>query len=231
MEKAAGKEGSMLHAEKELFAGRVASETGLKNFGFLEREGGFFGTFEILGGDFLVEVEVKEGVFTRTIERETGEEYSLHLVEGAEGSFVSRVREEYLALLGRISEECFEGSMFRGSFVRAVIDYVARAYGRSPEFLWDDLDAAVWRREDTGKWFGAMMNIPRSKLGGGEGNFDVLDVHASPEKIDALVDGKNFFRGYHMNKKHWLTVPLDGRVELARVCALLDESYLLAKKK
>ncbi|MDE7400427.1 MAG: MmcQ/YjbR family DNA-binding protein, partial [Clostridia bacterium] len=35
---------------------------------------------------------------------------------------------------------------------------------------------------------------------------------------------------YHMNKKHWLTIPLDGTVPIGEICSRLDQSYILAKK-
>lgn len=33
--------------------------------------------------------------------------------------------------------------------------------------------------------------------------------------------------GYHMNKKHWITAPLDGSVPYSEVCAWIDDSYNL----
>jgi predicted DNA-binding protein (MmcQ/YjbR family) len=37
--------------------------------------------------------------------------------------------------------------------------------------------------------------------------------------------------GYHMNKKHWNTVVLDGSVPDGEVLAMLEQSYLLARSK
>ncbi|MBF1202590.1 MAG: MmcQ/YjbR family DNA-binding protein, partial [Fusobacterium periodonticum] len=34
---------------------------------------------------------------------------------------------------------------------------------------------------------------------------------------------------YHMNKKHWCTICLDGTVELEKIYNLIDISYELAK--
>lgn len=45
-----------------------------------------------------------------------------------------------------------------------------------------------------------------------------------------IPDGERFFPGYHMNKKHWFTVLLDGSVPDDEICRLLDESYVLAAK-
>ena len=34
-----------------------------------------------------------------------------------------------------------------------------------------------------------------------------------------------------MNKKHWITLPLDGTLPAEEICAMLDTSYALAKGK
>lgn len=36
--------------------------------------------------------------------------------------------------------------------------------------------------------------------------------------------------GYHMNKKHWNTVIIDGRLSWKQVCEMLDDSYKLVGK-
>ena len=36
--------------------------------------------------------------------------------------------------------------------------------------------------------------------------------------------------GWHMNKKNWYTIILDGRIQTEEVCTRIDESYRLAKK-
>ena len=33
--------------------------------------------------------------------------------------------------------------------------------------------------------------------------------------------------GYHMNKRHWNTIVLDGSIPDAELCAMIDESYAL----
>jgi predicted DNA-binding protein (MmcQ/YjbR family) len=36
--------------------------------------------------------------------------------------------------------------------------------------------------------------------------------------------------GYHMNKKHWNTVILDGSIPESEVCSMIDDSYALVVK-
>ena len=68
--------------------------------------------------------------------------------------------------------------------------------------------------------------MQKKKLGLAE----VIDLRMQPDKLAALVDGKTYFLGWHMNKKHWYTMLLDGSVPYAKLCQRIDESYQLAQK-
>ncbi len=51
-----------------------------------------------------------------------------------------------------------------------------------------------------------------------------------PEDIDALVDGKKYLPGYHMNKRHWVTICLDGSTCQEEIFCRIAESFALALK-
>lgn len=205
----------------------------LERYGFVRENDEFVLRTSVMGGSFSVEVRIlADGtVRTKTVETATEEEYVLHLVEEAQGTFVGSVREAFFELLTSVADACFERDVFRGEVAHAVIRHVRKTYGRELEFLWKDLpDAAIWRREDNEKWFGILISAPKKSLGiGKEGRADVIDLRADPAVIDEIVDSRRYFRGYHTNKKHWLTMLLDGSVPAEEICARLDESYLLAK--
>ena len=186
-------------------------------------------TAPILDGAFTVEIGIGERVWAVTRD-DSGEEYVLHLL-GAQGAFVGSVREAFEKLLGDVANRCGAGVFF-GETAEPVIRGVFERYHCSLEFLWDDLpDAAVWRREDNRKWFGALLGAPKKSLGlRGEDKLRVIDVRADPAEIDALCDGVHYFRGYHMNKKHWLTMPLDGTVSAEEILERIEKSYFLAKQ-
>ncbi|MDE7373128.1 MAG: MmcQ/YjbR family DNA-binding protein, partial [Clostridia bacterium] len=59
----------------------------------------------------------------------------------------------------------------------------------------------------------------------------VIDLRLDLANDTKLIDGERYFAGYHMNKRTWFTMCLDGSVPLDRICALIDKSYILAKKK
>lgn len=60
---------------------------------------------------------------------------------------------------------------------------------------------------------------------------EIIDLRFMPEQMVELVDNERYFPGWHMNKKSWYTIILDGSVSTEEICARIDESYKLAKKK
>lgn len=60
-----------------------------------------------------------------------------------------------------------------------------------------------------------------------------FNVKCEPEKAIALREEypDNILPGYHMNKKHWNTVIINGRVSQKLLLEMVDDSYQLVKKK
>lgn len=59
-----------------------------------------------------------------------------------------------------------------------------------------------------------------------------FNVKCDPEKAVQLREDHpdNILPGYHMNKKHWNTVIIDGRLPAKLVREMIDESYDLVNK-
>ena len=58
---------------------------------------------------------------------------------------------------------------------------------------------------------------------------ELLGLRASADLIPQLVDNKFIFKGFHMNKRNWISICLDGSVTLKKLFKMIDESYKLAK--
>ena len=97
----------------------------------------------------------------------------------------------------------------------------------------DDFDTTVLRHADTGKWFGIIMNISGNKVGlSPDIKVDVMNVKCKPEDtFTAREISSGILPAYHMNKKHWISILLNGTVEKELTEALLENSYELTKKK
>ena len=61
---------------------------------------------------------------------------------------------------------------------------------------------------------------------------DSINLKAEPQDVTGLVDTYDAVsRGYHMNKKHWVTVRLDDSLPPGLVAELIEDSYDLVVDK
>ena len=96
------------------------------------------------------------------------------------------------------------------------------------EFLWEKSNNAIVRHKENNKWYAALLMVSKNKLGlDSDEVVDIIDLKMLPEDIEEIVDNENYFLGYHMNKKHWITIILDGRVKIEKIYEFIDLSYHL----
>lgn len=219
----------------ELFAKRRLVPEKLLAYGF-RKEGDAYVYRAVLSESRLeltVSAGLAGGVSAVLMDTAIDEEYTLHRVAGASGAFVGAVRDAYEAALLDIAEQCSERDVFKTANARAVIRYIEERYGDGPEHLWDRFpDNAVFRIEANQKWYAALLRVSGAKLGlPTDAMTDILDLKAEPDTIAELVDGDRYLPGYHMNKKHWYTIPLEGAVPLAEICERIDISYAITMKR
>ena len=217
-----------------IFKNKSVNTDKLGKYGFEEVDGKYVYRTDIVDGQLRLTVTVDGGeIFTEIYDVAADDVYTLHLVDSAVGAFVGRVRTEHEQLLRDIEQNCFDVDVFHEDYTRKIIQHASETYGDEPEYLWDDLPkAAVIRRKDTRKWYVLLMTIPAKKLGLDSSEMvEIVDLRFDPQELPNKVDGKSFFYGYHMNKKHWITILLDGTVPLDEILRCVDNSYALAKKK
>src|SRR4051794_18876139 len=97
-----------------------------------------------------------------------------------------------------------------------IFKFAHKTFGVDPEYPFDKFPHyAVLRHGGDDKWFGLIMDVDKQRLGlDGEGRIDVIDIKCRPEEVDRLRRTEGFLPAYHMNKEHWITVPLSGKVPL-----------------
>lgn len=87
-------------------------------------------------------------------------------------------------------------------------------------------------RHKNGKWYAVLMQVEKSRLGlEGDTKVDIIDVKCDPDMVGLLTQTYGFLPGYHMNKKYWSTMLLDGTVSEAKILDFLDMSYDLIDHK
>lgn len=217
-----------------IFHGKAVNFEKLAAYGFEKDTDGCRFLTPIAGGqmELVVRIHSRTGEVTAQVrDKDTGEPYTLFLAKNAVGSFVGAVRSEYEKILSDIAEKCFEKEVFHSAAAKHVIAYIQNTYGDTPEYLWEKFpDNAVFRRKDSRKWYGALLTVSKAKLSlHGDGIAEILDLKAEPAEIEAIVDGRSYYPGYHMNKKHWFTALLDGSVPMEELQRRIDESYRLSE--
>ena len=201
----------------------------LSVFGFSKIPGGYRYSATVVDGQFNLVITLSDDghIHTDLIEASSNETYVLHRVQGAYGAFVGRVRSEYEAVLASIAEKCFVRDVFKSDYAKQVIEHVRNTYRDEPEYLWEKTPRnAIFRRKDNAKWYAVLLVLSARKLGlDDERIIDIIDLRIDTESIESLVDGKRYFPGYHMNKKHWLTICLDGSVPVEEIFQRIASSY------
>lgn len=217
-----------------IFKNKTVNFEKLPAFGFVRESEGYFYSAKIVGGQLTLSVKVSlDGDIKTTVtDSDSEDEYILHLTTDAVGAFVGKVRTECQNILAEIADNCFETDVFKSEEAHQIIKYVQEKYCDKLEFLWPKFSQnAVLRRKDSQKWYAALLILSKRKLGlDSDEKVSVIDLRGKPEDIEKLIDYKRYFPGYHMNKKHWFTICLDGSVSVEEIYERIDASYLLAKK-
>lgn len=208
----------------------------LAEFGF-RRKGRFGWVYsESIAGTSLechVSISVKGVISEKVVDLASGDDYSLYRVANATGRFVGQVREAVTALLKRITASCFEWDVFTLEQSRALLEMVGSRWNEELEFLWEDSpEYAVLRRTDTGKWYAVMMRLPGRKFGLPDDSVsEFLLLRIPRDADDAILADSRILPAYHMNKRTWFAIQLDGGVELAEILRLTECSRKQAVKK
>ena len=215
------------------FKNKVLNVKKILQHGFKRNGEKFFRRDEIING-FTAEIIIDAGgnVTTKIFDAD-GELYTLHLVEGASGSFVGSIKDAHEKILHDVAENCFDEQIYSGEQTLKVVELIREKFSDEPEFLWRQApNYSVFRRADNRKWYAVIMVVPREKLQlAGKDELEILNLRVEPEELNRLVDGEKYFRGWHMNKKSWMTLRLDGALSFDEISSRLEQSYRLAARK
>lgn len=219
---------------KKDFENKTIDYNKLVDYGFSKKGNHYFYEQYMDDYSFKVVIELStEKQISKVIDLSIDEEYILVDVQNSTGNFVGKIKEEYEHILYNMIEKCSKPNVFKSSQAKEVIKYIKEKYNDDLEYLWKQFPHnAIWRNQYNNKWYGALLVVSESKLGiSSEKIIDILDLRYPKEKIREIIDDKNIFEGYHMNKNHWITVKLDGSVTLEEICTLIDQSYELSLLK
>ena len=213
----------------EIFKCKSPSVSKLEKYGFKKEGEGYMFQTPIMQGEFELHIFVSASgrVTTKVFDSLSHDEYTLYLVKSAEGSFVGKVRQAVEDELKKVCDKCFYQDVFKSRQAKEIISHIAQKYNSHLEFLWEKLpNAAIARCARTKKWFMVIMTMSKRKLKlDSDDVIDVIDLRVDPKIQAELVNNKNIFEGYHMNKKHWLTICLDEGVSMDFIKSQIEYSY------
>ena len=220
--------------EDEVFKKRKLDKNKLIIYGFVKENNTYKYSKLIMDNSFRVEftIDSKGNVEGKLFVLDGDYEYTNFLLENVKGDCVNGVKEEFLKVLEDIADNCFTKEYFLFPQSNRIANLIKEKYNVLPEFLWEDNpNFGVFRNENSNKWFGLIMNIDKSKLDLKEnGEVEVINV-----KLDDLVDTylkkDGIYPAYHMSKKSWVSIILDGTLSNEEVMSLIDISYELSNRK
>ena len=196
----------------EFFRRMRVKHGALQKFGFRKDSGRWTYSAPVADGTLVCTIAVDAvGVVTEnTVDATTNEEYVQHRIAAASGKFVGGVRRDIMALMQRIADACFERDVFKTALAHDILSFAKAEWGETPEFLWKNFpDYAVMRRKDTDKWYALLARLTADKVGGKRD--DLVEV-VNLRRTEGM-DGSRSLPAYHMNKKTWTTVILDGTID------------------
>ncbi len=78
-----------------------------------------------------------------------------------------------------------------------------------------------------------IMDVEKEKLGlVGKSKIYILNIKMDDVEFrDALIGKKGYFKGYHISRGNWVTVLLDGTVNVKEIYNLIEISFLATASK
>ncbi len=119
--------------------------------------------------------------------------------------------------------------------------------GIAQDYPWEDSpDFCVFRHADNRKWFALLFSAKYSTLirqthrlahdhppatASPDSSASIINLKSDPDLIETLLAEPGILPAYHMNKRHWITVLLDGSCPPDRLKSLIALSYDLTMKR
>ena len=204
------------------------SEDKLIDFGFQFEENILVFQKNILNDAFRMEIRLVSTDFEIEIyDLDFNEVYSLFSVDSASGEIVTAIREEVKDVLEKIL--CLESVIYEN-----VLRYVKERYNSTtvkPFKTNPDIKALVTIKN---KWYALFLDVEYSKLQKDslvDSKVKIINLKHLSSEISTVINNRNVFPAYHMNKNHWISVVLDNNIDTEYVKELIEISYNLVNNK
>lgn len=215
---------------KKLLENKKINYEMLTEKGFKKQKDKYLFEKNICDNSFKVVIEIaKDKKISKVIDLLTNEEYIL-VDTSSSGSFVGKIKNEYELVIANIIEECTTSNLFKNKKAQEIIRYIKEKYNNDLEYLWDKYpDCAIYRHKENNKWYCLLMRIKANSIGiESDKKIEILNLKYQKENINEIIDYKNIYPGYHMNKNNWITINLKEQIDIKQIKSLIDNSYELS---
>ena len=214
--------------EKELFSHYAIDEKKLLAYGFRPEGSTLVYTQDLAADRLRIIITFDRALSGRIIDLAFGEEYVNFRMEPATG-YSAEIRSRFEALLLDIRDKCCRNQFFQSEQARRINGFICGTYDVMPEFLWPNIPSyAAFRKKQGGKWFAVIGSVPRCKVDPASRSaqdVEVINVKADKDQIDVLLGQEGIYPAFHMNKKCWVSIILDGTLSDSAICRMVSESH------
>ena len=226
----------MLTIEETCFARSIPEPQLLLKYGFTADDGKYEYSRKFMDDLFLARIIISFGkkkdfvIKGQIIDLDNDEEY-LPVRSSGGGSFTCKVRNEYIKLLEDIRSRCFRSNYYSLEQANLITAYIEGELGKKIEFPWLKApDAGIFRCANN-KMFALIMQVDYSKLDPKKKDpVEIINLKVNPKDIPLLIQKKGFYPAYHMNKTNWISIVLDGTVNIDTIRRFIDKSFATVDK-
>ena len=217
-----------MNIEEKIFKKEKLNRKKLIKYGFKKQGEVYKYSKKFMNDNFRADIYINENgnVIGKVYDLEMEEEYTNFRIEDAIGEFVNTVKEEYIKILNEIKDNCFEKEYFIYEQSNKIAGMIYEKYKVTPEFLWEKFpNYGVFKNKRSGKWFGIIMNIDKSKIIPEEkGEIEILNVKLDDE-VEKYLKQKGIYPSYHLSKKSWVSIILDDTLPDEKIMNLVNISF------
>lgn len=219
--------------EKDIFKKSSIAYDKLEAFGFKKDGNKYLISKYILNDTFRIDVKIEDNnIIGQIYDLEFNEEYINYRLDNQTGTFVSKIRKEFINFLNDIKINCTYNTYFISSQANRIAHAIFNKYHDNPTFLWDKYPGyGVFRNPKNNKWYGLVININRNKLDEIDEEIEVINIKIDNLLINELLKKKGFYKAYHMNKNNWVTIILNDTVSDKEILNYIEVSHKYTEKE
>ena len=218
--------------EQQIFDRCQVNVEKLKEYGFREQIGKLVFSRELAHGLNIV-VEYDGSFKGRVEDSELDEEYTNFRME-VPGKFASEIKKEFVNCLENIREHTCYRQEYRFQQTERINQYVQNKFNVACEHLWEDSpDFSIYRNPVNRKWFMLNGTVARNKLNRlneSAEEVDIINIRIDNKDLRDLLEIPGIYEAYHMNKKNWITIAMDGTLTDEDIERLIIDSYEIIEK-